>query len=279
MATPTTEPTAISTPEPIPTSEITPSPTVTKEPTFTPEPSPTVQPSPTSTKEATPTSEPQPPVEMVATGNVDIYLSPDGQKVGYFVPGQRFTPTGAEQNGWIQVVTNGNTLWIQEGGSYGPVGEVTPVPEVPPVACEVPHWPERTPDRKTGYNISYGEYVEKIKSPEWPYQQWWWRISPEDFFASTRMARITAVDRENQIITFYIGNGVTVQRKFTSTTRVLMHAHEIYRGMPYSQARQWGGNLCDLEEGDAVAILHPNEAESANPNPGLTDLWGVFTVQ
>lgn len=155
-ATPTAEPTATPTPEPTPTEEITPSPTVTEKPTVTPEPSPTVRPSPTVTKEPTP--EPQPPVEMVATGNVDIYLSPDGQKVGYFVPGQRFTPTGKEQNGWIQVVTDGNTLWIQEGDSYGPAGEATPVPEVTPLP-EHPFCPEIPP----GFRHPDGPFLAAIK--------------------------------------------------------------------------------------------------------------------
>lgn len=98
---------------------------------------------PTPTKEPTPT--PEKPVEMVATGNVDLYLSPDGQKVGYFVPGQRFTPTGKEQNGWIQVRdSDANILWIQEGGPYGPAGEATPVPEVTPLP-EHPFCPEIPP--------------------------------------------------------------------------------------------------------------------------------------
>jgi len=100
---------------------------------------------PTPTKEPTATPEPQPPVEMVATGNVDIYLSPEGQKVGYFVPGQRFTPTGVEKDGWIQVIdSDGNRLWIQEGGPYGPAGKATPIPEVTPLP-EHPFCPEIPP--------------------------------------------------------------------------------------------------------------------------------------
>ena len=157
-----------------------PSPTATASPTATPTPKPTTIPSstptptktptpqPTATPTKQPTPEPEEPVEMVATGNVDLYLSPEGQKVGYFVPGQRFTPTGAEQDGWIQVVTSaGSKLWIQEGGPYGPVGEATPVPEVTPLP-EHPFCPEIPP----GFWNPYGGPTETtgIKhSPLWEY--------------------------------------------------------------------------------------------------------------
>lgn len=264
------------TPEVTPIEKITPSPTVTKEPTVTPEPTPTpTAEKPTPTKEPTPIPEPTPkPVEMVATGNVDIYLSPDGQKVGYFIPGQRFTPTGKEQNGWIQVVTNGNTLWIQEGGPYGPAGEVEP----PAPACEVPHWPERTPGRKTGVQIMFGTPYQTI-SPDRPYIMQYWRQYIGGPWYTRRDARIIAIDRENQIITFQLSDGSTRQRKVTPNTIVIMDAHEVYRGMSASEWPQSGGNLCDLELDDAISILHPNEPESANPNPGLTDLFGLFIVQ
>lgn len=264
--------------EPTPTEKITP--TVTKEPTVTPTPEltpiPTAEkPTPSPTKEPTPTPEPQPPVEMVATGNVDIYLSPDGQKVGYFVPGQRFTPTGAEQDGWIQVRdSDGNTLWIQEGGPYGPAGEVEP----PSPACEVPHFPDRTPDRKTGVVIMFGTPRQRI-FPDRPYVMQYDRQYIGAPWYTRRDARIIEIDPQNQIITFQLSDGSTRQRRFTQNTQVIMDAHEWYRGMPMSQARQAGGNFCDFEEGDVASILHPDEAESANLNPNLTDLWGVFIVQ
>lgn len=270
--TPTLE---IKTPTP---TEAVPTPTVTKEPTVTstPEltPTPTTEkPTPTPTKEPTPTPEPQPPVEMVATGNVDIYLSPDGQKVGYFIPGQRFTPTGKEQNGWIQVVTNGNILWIQEGGPYGPAGEVQP-----PAYCEVPHWPDRTSDRKTGIIIFDGVSEQKI-FPDRPYEIQYSREYIGAPWYTRRDARITAIDKENQIITFQLSDGSTRQRRSTQNTVVIMDVHEWRAGTPHSQLRLTGGNLCDLEIGDVVSILHPDEPESANPNPALTDLWGAYIVQ
>jgi hypothetical protein len=141
-------------PEPSPTPFITPSetplPTSTPEPTQTPTPTetprptemPTPLPTSTPTETPTPTKTPRPPEtpkpqEMVATGNVDVYLSPDGKKVGYLVPGQRFTFTGKTQGEWKQINAGGDILWIK-GGSYGPVGKVeTPTPgEKCKVNCE-----------------------------------------------------------------------------------------------------------------------------------------------
>jgi hypothetical protein len=217
---------------------------------------------------------------MVATGNVDIYLSPEGEKVGYFVPGQRFTPTGAEQNGWIQVIdSDGNRLWIQEGGPYGPAGEATP--EVPPAVCEVPHWPDRTPDRKTGIVNFIGERLQIILPPGVENVDW---VRFEDINLGAgigwlRPTRITEIDRQNQIVTFDIGGGITVQRRIIPNTQIVMYVHEIYRGMPVSQGTQTGGTPCDLEKDDVAGIITLSQGEAVNPYSDLTDLWGVLIVQ
>jgi hypothetical protein len=58
----------------------------------------------------------------------------------------------------------------------------------------------------------------------------------------------------------------------------MMKIHNVQSGMSESEVTPIGGNLCDLEVGDAAAILHLSEAEGANPSPD-GDLWGVFIVQ
>jgi hypothetical protein len=124
--TPPPKPTEILTPTPTPTSTETPRPTET--PTPVPTSTPTETPTPTKTPRPPETPKPQ---EMVATGNVDVYLSPDGKKVGYLVPGQIFTFTGKTQGEWKQINAGGDILWIRKDGPYGPVGKATPVPKTP----------------------------------------------------------------------------------------------------------------------------------------------------
>jgi len=41
---------------------------------------------------------------MVATERIEVFLSPGERKVGYFVPGQKFTPTGEQEGDWIEVI-------------------------------------------------------------------------------------------------------------------------------------------------------------------------------
>jgi len=94
-----------------------------------------------------------------------------------------------------------------------------------------------------------------------------------------RDARITAIDQANQVITFQLSDGSTQQRRFTESTLIVMMAHNVYRGMPRGEFKQLGGNLRNLEVGDVASMLHPSEPESANPNPGLTNLWGILIVQ
>ena len=62
--------------------------------------------------------------EMVATGRIEVFLSPGERKVGYFVPGQRFTPIKEQEGDWIQIIdTDGYKLWIEKNEDYQPVGE------------------------------------------------------------------------------------------------------------------------------------------------------------
>ncbi|PJE67650.1 hypothetical protein COU95_01220 [Candidatus Shapirobacteria bacterium CG10_big_fil_rev_8_21_14_0_10_40_9] len=62
--------------------------------------------------------------EMVATGRVEVFLSPGENKVGYFVPGQKFTSTGDQEGSWVQVIdADGYELWIEKNGDYQPASQ------------------------------------------------------------------------------------------------------------------------------------------------------------
>lgn len=172
-----------------------------------------------------------------------------------------------------------------------PIPTPTPAPieTPPPPICEIPHWPDRTPDRKTGYTFfSDGTLIPQVyhpdTSPYAPYNNGAYK----DLIVGSilgydplwvREAQIVSIDRERQIIEFYVGRSLNVQRRFTGDTYVVMAAHETYRGMKATEEFQVGGNFCDLEVGDLVAILHPDFGEAAGPNSTLTDLWGVLIVQ
>lgn len=168
-----------------------------------------------------------------------------------------------------------------------PIPTLAPSPtETPsPPICEIPHFPDRTPERKNGITFDRdsgqsGQLIRPEGIPTPPHFQWMeLRWYPDLGSFTKRDGRITAIDRENQIITFDLGGGLVVQRRFTENTHVFMWAHEAYRGMPATESLQRGGNFCDLEVGDAASILHPSGEEGANPNPTLTDLWGVNIVQ
>jgi len=277
---PTPTPSPTQTPTPIPT--VTPSPAPTPTATETPTPGPTSTPTP----QPTPTPEPQ---QYVVVQQIDVYESPDeASYAGYIIPGKRFVILGREGD-WLHIRTVPTTEgaissegWIQASETaYYPEGEVpppTPTPETPPAAvCTEPYYTGRTSDRKTGVVINFGTPRQQI-FPERSYEMWYFRM-PGNYFVSRRDARITEIDRQNQIITFQLNDGSTRQRRFTPNTQIVMIAHNVYTGMPYSEYKQTGGNLCDLEVGDVASMLHPNEPESANPNPNLTDLWGIFIVQ
>ena len=170
----------------------------------------------------------------------------------------------------------------------------SPVPLEPtetprPPVCEIPHWPERTPDRKTGLIIAFGKPYQELYHPDTsPYAPYdngargmRMDIPGTDYNASkwVREAQIVSIDKENQIIKFYVGGGFNVQRRFTEETHVVMAAHEVYRGMPSPQARQCGGNFCDLEVGDIVGLVHLDKGGAVNLNPDVIALWGVLIVQ
>lgn len=275
---------------------LTPEPTATAtstlEPTIPPKPSLSPTATATATEEPSPTSEPATPIPeptvapeepqvYVTAQKITSYSSP-GEEHGYIIPGKKFTIL-EEEDGWLHIrLARGAEVWIQASETaYYPEGEVppsTPTPETPPPAvCTEPHWKERTPDRKTGYYIVDGQYEQHI-FPDNPYVMWYFKM-PDGSYAFRRDARIIAIDRENQIITFQLSDGSTRQRRFTPNTKVIMIAHEWKRGLPMSQLIQSGGNFCDLEVDDVVSILHPDEPEAANPDPNLTNLWGAFIPQ
>ncbi len=207
---------------------------------------------------------------MVAEENIDVFLGPGENRVGYFVPGQRFTPTGTVEDGWIQIIdSNNNTLWIREGGAYEPY-----VKEAP---CQVPHFQNRTLARKSGAIEMKRGPIQKI-FPEVRYEMRWIDIGNNEW-VSRRDARVVAVDRENSIASFLLSDGTVIRRKLTPTAIVIMQAWDWRSAMPIEQAFQRGGNICDLEEGDAVSLLHPDESQSAAPNPNLVDSWGILFVQ
>ncbi len=88
-----------------------------------------------------------------------------------------------------------------------------------------------------------------------------------------------SIDPQSGVIEFYVGGGQTVERRFTEATKVVMSAHEWYRGMPMTDAFRRGGNFCDLEAEDMAALLHPTLGEAQYLDPNLIDLWGVLIVQ
>lgn len=206
----------------------------------------------------------------------DAYLSAGGEVLGYIARGKTFVILG-EQDGWLHIRLAGVEYWIRASRTdYLPQGQAPPGP----IACVAPHWPDRTPDRKTGFNEAYGERT-----------QW---IFPDGTLASAgyvefrhthtsqlltqRDGRISGISEETGLITLDLGNGLVVRRKWTERTQVIMIASVSRVGMTYDEIKPLGGTLCDLEVGDAVAILHPSEAEGASPSPE-GDLWGVLIAQ
>lgn len=282
-----------------PTPEVTPSPTLkptvspTPEPTVTKEP--TVAPKPTPTKEPTPAPEPCEVERCECYQNLALYHNPtEEESFSNLIPGTNKTFIVKERsNGWMLIEVREPTgatweAWTNDvSGAYGPVGQRPTPTEVPPAYCEVPHWPVeiRTADRKTGVVIRYGNQRQEIypEGNPTPPHYTWTRIEPDfNFVIWMRDGRITEIDRKNQIITFDLGGGLIVKRRFISDTQsdtqVVMRIHNTYSGMPLDEVWQTGGNLCDFEEGDAASILALSEGEVANPSAeGVA--WGVYIVQ
>lgn len=282
-------------------------------PTATPvQPSPTTQPTPTSEPTSTPqptvtlTPEPRPnpePVEECEVESCEPYQEialyhdfSDGQSFSRLVPGTNKTFIVKERRDGrmsIEVTEPSGAKWEawadDNPGAYGPVGEAPPIPtpETPPaVVCTEPHWLERTPDRKTGYHFRDGNYRAQIYDPDTsPYAPYyngacWTRLHiPGYDWIYRRDARIVSIDRQTGVIEFYVGSGVTVKRRFTQATRVVISAHEWYIGMPMSEAFRHRGNLCDLKVEDMASLLHPTLGEAQYLDPNLIDLWGVLIVQ
>jgi len=281
VASPHSSPTLAPSPTKQPTSTAQPpssTPTATSTPTSTPTPTvtPTTTPKPSPTPTTQPTPTPQPQVYVIFQ-QIDVYESPDqASRIGYIIPGKRFVIL-AQQLGWVHIRTVptsegaiSSELWIQASETaYYREGEV-------PV-CEAPHFSGRTPDRKTG-KVVYAHGPEQKVFPDRPYAMRWIDIG-NGYWVSIRDARVTAVDIQNQIITFQLSGGVIIQRKVSYNTLVIMTPHDRTRAIPSEEMYQRGGNICDFEMGDFVSILHPNESESASPNPDLTFLWGAVFVQ
>jgi len=170
-------------------------------------------------------------------------------------------PTGATWEAWAD----------DNPGAYGLVGQV-------PV-CETPYFSGRTPDRKTGYVNFIDNRILIVYPPDVKYV----RYLDLSFIGRgqcwLRDTRVTKVDKENQVITFDLGGGQTVQREFSRDTLMIMWVNNVYRGMPEKEAELVGGNLCDIEPGDAIALIYPNQSEAINPNSALVSLWGMLCVQ
>lgn len=236
-------------------------------------PPPTPTPEPTETPEDT---------VYVTAQQITGYANPEGEEVGHIIPGQSFTIL-EEQDGWLKIrLEAGAEAWIQSSDTaYYPEGQVPPTPEPQPYpACEAPRFGGRTSDRKTGYNYQTGQYMQWINpegNPISPHYRWF-RRTHDSQWVTLRPGRILNIDSEKGVVSFDLGGGLVVKRRFVQTTQVIMVAHNVPSGTPQEQARPIGGNLCDLEVGDAAAILHPSEGEGANPSPE-GPLWGVLIVQ
>jgi len=282
---------------PSPTSEATATPTKTPE-SPSPTPQPTQTPVPTSTPEPTftpilePTPTPQPQVYVVAY-QIDVYESPnEASCLGYIIPGKRFTIIGQEA-GWVNITmapsegSMSSEGWIQASEiAYHPEGQIPPPPptcQPPPYpACEGPHWPNRTPDRKTGIicDLTKGSCHKYIHEPgsvrEWSFPGS--GIWTEHCWS--RSAIITNIDRQTATITFDVGDGLTIRRCLTRSTWIQMWVHEYTRDMLLTgEECPYGGNLCDLEVGDAARIYFKTEEEAGSPDPGPNNLLLITIVQ
>jgi hypothetical protein len=286
QATPESSPTLA----PSPTREATPIPTGTPErPSATPQPTATSFPTSTPTTQPTSTSEttegPGQPEVYVTVEQITGYSSPGGEEFGYIIPGKKFTIL-ERQDAWLNIrLLKGAEGWIQTSKTaYYPEGQVPPTPtEVPPSYCEGPHWPNRTPDRKTGiicdlskwgcyqYIHDPGDVTHRYFRPEsgsWTDDCW------------ARSARITDIDRQTGTITFDVGGGLAIRRFFTRSTWIQMWVHEYTKDMLLTgQECPFGGNLCDLEVGDAARIYFKTEEQARAPDPAPSELLLLTIVQ
>lgn len=271
-------PTATPSPAETPTRTAT---AISKPATPTPEQA-TATPEPATPTPAEMTPTPEEPVEYVVVQQVTSYSSPDGEQAGYIIPGKKFTVI-EEQDGWIKIrLEQGFEGWIKVSQTaYYPEGQVptaTPIPEKPPAAvCEIPHWPDRTPDRKIGCVNGVSERLQIVlmgaENVRWDDLRFIGRG-----IVWLRGAKIVELDNKNQIIAFDLGGGLVIQKKFTENTLVAMWAHNLYRGMPIEQVQQIGGNFCDLAVDDMVAIIFSSQQEAINPSTE-GELLGLEIVQ
>lgn len=165
--------------------------------------------------------------------------------MGYFVPGQRFTPMGVEQDGWIQIIdSDGNRLWIQEGGPYGPVGEVEiPTPtEVPgPVAC--PPGSEVIPPEIGRYQHGGPTELFHANAARFsPFERAFLGGREEIFFGH---GRIVKIDLPSETITVESLSGTLIFR-FSSQTLFGLFDTNIW-GYIYT-------DKCKFQEGDMARV-------------------------
>jgi hypothetical protein len=201
---------------------------------------------------------------MVATGNVDVFLSPGGQRVGYFVPGQTFTPTGGQEAGFIEVASGEDVLWVEAGGPYCPLADMpTPIPS--PVPSTPTLVPDRTEFRRTGQYDWDGQIVTA-----WEYQVGWigqWAGKP------TIGARVAAIDLDTGILTFDIGGQTAIQGRLAPGGRF-----QIEDSVRTGPTRFYGivdASIHDFQVEDAVWVKGNSEDELQGNVPGIVELLTI----
>jgi len=257
---PPVEPTETPPPSPEPTEIPSPPPEPTPSEPTAPAPEPTVTTEPTATPE--PTLEPEEPQTYVNDMQVNVYLEPGGEALGYLAAGKNFVFCG-EQDGWLCINTAGVDYWVRTGELvYHGVGE-----EAPEIVCERPYFQDRTPYRKTGEINLHGSLYNYLG---YLGREWLFRITPDYDYLNMLTAQVVAIDRDSAKVTLNLGERGEIDMAFIGRTEVMMKIHDHRAGQYLIEQTLVGGNLCDIEEGDMVAIVNYG-------GPG--DLAGLLIVQ
>lgn len=247
-----------------------PTPTETPEPP-SPTPPPTATPVPTSTPEPTftPTLEPTPkPQVYVVAQQIDVYESSnEPSRLGYIIPGKRFTIIGQEA-GWVNIrmVPSEGSMswdgWIQASETaYYPEGQIPPSP-VPPTPTLVP---DRTEFRRTGQYDWDGQIV----------------LAPQYQVASTGQwagkptigARVAAIDVEKGILTFDIGGQRTIQGRLAPGGR--FQIEDSVRTGPTQLYGIVDASIYDFRVEDVVWIKANSQDELQGNLPGIVELLTI----